>query len=269
MLCLFGLKFSIKTWSRVSLSLISTQIEKLSLTYCEISDKELQVIHKNLGHMSRLSVLDLSHNSLSDGYSIGRIISKHGERRDTLKWEGCLRGSVADFPLGLDELYLSHNSIGDHGWSKLMTFLTSDNWLRLIDCRNNQMTEASVQVTLAAIDINKSLLVMDLRGNKEIDEGYLKILEAVDKNFELLKESSKEYAKYLDLFETICNEMPLPDVVTVRAIMKLVKKKNGELENEDKRSSSVYLHRISQECEKLKEENAKLRKKMAMYDDVI
>jgi Leucine-rich repeat (LRR) protein len=267
--CLFGLRLSSKTWSRLSSSFSSMMTETLVLSYCEISDKDLQVICKNLGLMKRLKVLDLSHNKISDGYTLGRIISKQGERRDTLKWEGGLRGSVADFPAGLDEIYLAFNSIADHGWSKLMTFIASDNWLRLVDCKSNLISLESVKTTIAALEINKALLVLDLRGNKEFDSGYVKVLEVVDKNFELLKESSPEYEKYLNIFERICNEEDLPEVVQIRAIKKLVKKKQCDDEYEDKRSSSVYLDRISQECEKLKEENAKLRKKMAFYDDIL
>lgn len=281
---LYGIILTAKTWGRFSSSLESSQITSLSLQKCEISEKELEAIFQPIGTMGKLTYLDLSNNNLKGtcGYLIGRIISKQGERRDTNKWENELRGSTADFPTGLCEIYISNNHIGDYGWEKIMSALVSDNWLKLIEAQNNDLTMSSYKTTRVAIDNNKSVLVLDLRKNNNLDSSFGKILDMVYDNFQCADKNNPNNERYIKLFQQVCNGENIPRVCEIKAVAKAKMKantrnisskntnsegfdrKNSSVNAEgfDRKNSSINAVKLSQECELIKEENAKLRKKL-------
>ncbi|OMJ70708.1 hypothetical protein SteCoe_31236 [Stentor coeruleus] len=269
---LYGIILTVKTWGRLSSSLESSQITTLSFQKCEISEKELDAIFQPIGSMTKLTYLDLSNNNLigNCGYLIGRIISKQGERRDTNKWENELRGSIADFPTGLCEIYISNNHIGDYGWEKIISALVSDNWLMLIEAQNIDLTMSSYKNTIAAIDSNKSILVLDLRGNNNFDLGFRKILDVVFENFKYADRNNPNNEKYINLFQKVCNGENIPKVCEIKAVTKAKMKnttgnmlvRNTDSKGFDRKNNSMNDFKISQECEVIKEENAKLRKKI-------
>jgi hypothetical protein len=269
---LYGIILTQKTWSCLGKGLESSQIRTLALQKCEISEKEFEGLFQHIGSMTGLINLDLSNNKLKGtcGYFLGRIISRQGERRDTNKWENELRGSTAEIPLGLKELYISNNCVGDYGWDKIMSSLVSDNWLRLIEAKNNNLTSASFDPTNDALDQNKSLLVLDLRENPNFDSYYMKILEIVDRNFDYLDRSSEDNDRYTQLFENICNEEPLPGICDIKIIAqakmknspKVSQQKISNQESMEKINSVPYINKINKECEVLREENARLKKKL-------
>lgn len=269
---LYGIILTQKTWSCLGKGLESSQIHTLALQQCEISEKEFEGLFQHIGSMTALINLDLSNNKLKGtcGYFLGRIISRQGERRDTNKWENELRGSTAEIPLGLKELYISNNCVGDYGWDKIMSALVSDNWLRLIEAKNNNLTSASFDPTNDALDQNKSLLVLDLRENPNFDTYYMKILEIIDRNFDCVDRNSGDNERYTQLFENICNEEPLPGICDIKIISKAKMKNSPKIsqqkisnpESIEKISSVPYISKINKECEVLREENARLKKKL-------
>ena len=271
---LFGLPLSVKMWARLGSSLVASSISSIILKKCSISATEFEVLFQSIGSTQRLQLLDLSDNKLSDscGYLLGRIISKQGERRDTVKWEGGLRGSIAGIPDGLTELYISNNQIGDHGWEKITSSLVSDTWLRLLDAKKNGITNHSYIPTREMMEQNHSLLILDLRENSDFSKGFLKVLEMTESNFDYLDRESYEHHKYAQMFEMICNDEKLPEIYEIKVFSQEIKKKSKQITplnksnaasmSLDKRQSSVYMDKISQECQVLRVENEKLRKKL-------
>jgi hypothetical protein len=262
----YGLNLSAKTWTRLGLGLEKSCVSKVSFQQCCISEKEFEAVFQHIGAMEKLTVLDLSSNKLKNvcGYLLGRIISKQGERRDTCKWEGGLRGSIAEESVGLLEIYVKDNEIGDSGWEKIMSSLVSDNWLRLIDAKNNGLSSLSFASTREALEHNNSVLVMDLRENGDLENGFIKILEVLEENFNYVKRESETHERYAELFECICNEEELPQSCGIRAVLKAKQKKgvkNSHMGSAD-RKKSPYLSKISQQCDVLREENERLRKKL-------
>lgn len=270
--CLYGITLSIKTWICLGKSLGISQVRTLVLQKCEIGEKELECIFQHIGSMSKLVNLDLANNQLKGncGYFIGRIISRQGERRDTNKWENELRGSTAENPIGLTDLYISNNHIADYGWEKIISSLVSDNWLRLIEAKNIELTSASYKPTKEALGHNKSVLVIDLRENHDFEPNFMNILEIVDRNFDYIAKDTEEYNKYTELFEMVCNEESLLGVCEIKVVTQAKKKilskdlkpRYSNNESGDKINSKPYIEKISLECQALREENAKLRKKL-------
>jgi hypothetical protein len=270
-LSLFGLNFSVKNWARLGTSLETSKIKKLILQKSNISEKELEVLFQPIGSMKNLKILDLSLNKLKDssGYLIGRIIGKQGERRDTYKWEVGLRGSIADTPEGLSEIYLNHNLIGDIGWEKMVFSLVSDSWVKLIDAKSNGITSASFKPTQEVLEHNKTILILDLRDNSEFAGSFIKILELIDKNFDYLNKNTDDSQRYMQLFEYICNDIPLPYTYSIGFINDLQQKSKNKSPNKtlsvhtpEKQNSSSYIAQINEECEMLRVENKKLREKL-------
>lgn len=255
----FGLKLSPKFWSKLGSSLENSTIQSLSLSYCEISNTEFESIFQSIGLMANLDSLDLSHNKILDGYLIGRIISKQGERRDISRWEGGLRGATAEIPKGLSEIYLSDNQLGDNGWEKILSSLISDNWIRLIDCKRNGITVKSLRKTLTTLNENKSILVADLRGNIKFERGCLKVMEIVDRNFDFLDQDSPDCFKYTQLFELIVNELEFPCICELKFIVNAKKKLKirGPLETLDRKLNSAAARVQSNDPEN----EGKIRKK--------
>ena len=261
---LFGLKLAPKTWARLGTAIENSSIQTISFNNCEISEKELEAMFQSIGSMTSLNALDLSYNKITDGYLVGRIISKQGERRDISKWEGGLRGATVDIPRGLSEMYLSDNQLGDNGWEKILSSVLSDNWLRLIDCKRNGITRKSVRATLRTLSENKSILVADLRGNIKFERGCLKAMEIVDRNFDYLEKDSEECMKYTQLFEIIVNELEFPCVCELKFVKNAMKKLKikGSLEILDRKLNSTVGKALSEDEEKEEEEKEKVRKKV-------
>lgn len=265
---LFGLRLSVRTWENIGKSIEASQVSSLVLKNCAISPKEFEAIFQHIGSMGKLQLLDLSENNLKDncGYLIGRIISKQGERRDTCKWEGGLRGSIAGTTEGLTEIYLANNKIGDYGWEKILASLVSDTWIRLIDIKNNSISNKAYPETFEMMQQNRSLLVLDMRENPEFLKAFLKVLEMTEKNFDFLNTESAEHERYSQLFELICNEEPLPEIYEIKVFnreKKTKKKKNfSSSTNADRKMPSPFTEKISQECQMLRAENEKLRRQL-------
>ncbi|OMJ73943.1 hypothetical protein SteCoe_27249 [Stentor coeruleus] len=221
---LYGIILTLKTWERFSLVLESTHITTLSFQKCEISEKELEIIFQPIGSMIKLTYLDLSNNNLkgsSCGYLLGRIISKQGERRDTNKWENELRGSVADIPTGLSEIYISNNHIGDYGWEKIISVLNSDNWLKVIEAKNIDLTIVSYKNTKDAIVNNNSILILDLRENAIFGtKMFRKVVDKVWKNLERVDKNDLNNEKYVNLYQKVCSGENLPGVCKIKSMGK-------------------------------------------------
>ena len=98
-------------------------------------------------------MLDLSHNELDDSAStlIGKIVGSHGRMRDEIMWVNSIRGEKPDedpelkgafseknlpidnkiLDLGVCELNLSYNALGDNCAASIAHILEFDSWIRV------------------------------------------------------------------------------------------------------------------------------------------
>jgi hypothetical protein len=165
---IIGLKIMLDCWELLAKGLMhKTPLTYLALNYCKLDDAALEVLTPALRRQDMLRKLDLSHNDLSSkaGYSLGRIISRHGERRDEEVWAYGLRGELPDVLQGLEELCVANNKLDDRAISDLCGFLFHDVWLHVLDLRRNSLSAAGLLEVANLLSTNSSLLVLDFRDN--------------------------------------------------------------------------------------------------------
>ena len=92
--------------------------------------------------------------------------------RDNLKWKLGLRiaQEIDVSKLGIRYLHLGRNRIGNQGAIQLAQALKQDAYMRAINLSKNKLGEAGMLEMLAAVQFNKSLLLMDVTGNANVYE---------------------------------------------------------------------------------------------------
>ena len=92
--------------------------------------------------------------------------------RDNLKWKLGLRiaQEIDVSKLGIRYLHLGRNRISNQGAIQLAQALKQDAYMRAINLSKNKLGEAGMLEMLAAVQFNKSLLLMDVTGNANVYE---------------------------------------------------------------------------------------------------
>jgi hypothetical protein len=118
--------------------------------------------------------LDLQCNDLNDSHcwTLSKIISTQFEMRDNLKWKLGLRitQEIDVSKLGIRYLHLGKNLITNKGATQMAQALKQDAYMRAINLHKNKLTEAGMLEMLAAVQFNKSILLMDVTGNSNVYE---------------------------------------------------------------------------------------------------
>jgi hypothetical protein len=118
--------------------------------------------------------LDLQCNDLNDTHcwTLSKIISTQFEMRDNLKWKLGLRitQEIDVSKLGIRYLHLGKNLITNKGATQMAQALKQDAYMRAINLHKNKLTEAGMLEMLAAVQFNKSILLMDVTGNSNVYE---------------------------------------------------------------------------------------------------
>jgi hypothetical protein len=118
--------------------------------------------------------LDLQCNDLNDTHcwTLSKIISTQFEMRDNLKWKLGLRitQEIDVSKLGIRYLHLGKNLITNKGATQMAQALKQDAYMRAINLHKNKLTEAGMLEMLAAVQFNKSILLMDVTGNSNAYE---------------------------------------------------------------------------------------------------
>ena len=165
----------------------------------------MRILGPKLAENTSINILDLSHNFLGgkkpidnesskkkrrrlereksnsqlSGQLIGKIISRHNEKRNETVWLYSIRNdSPPDSPLsnGLIEINLENNSLGDEFIKEMMKFrVRYDTWLRSINLRQNNISTAGVKELLSILHSNQNIFTLDLRGNPGFTPQYSKI----------------------------------------------------------------------------------------------
>jgi len=136
---------------------------------------QLECILPGLCQNFNIETLNFACNGLNDSAShlLSRIVSAQSERRDQVVWAYALRGELPpddDYKMGLKEIILSHNSLGDITASELVLALRNDIFMRSVDLRSNDIGEEWARELVLMLRDNKTLTNMDLRENPGFSE---------------------------------------------------------------------------------------------------
>ena len=119
--------------------------------------------------------------------------------RDQVVWMCGLRGEKPKnlHDIGLKEFYLHHNKLGDECMSALSKVIKYDEYLRVLDLRNNKITEKSLkQDLMPVLKNNFSLTNIDLRRNPGLTIKMQKLIALnLLKNLDKLKKSNVDVKK--------------------------------------------------------------------------
>lgn len=159
-------------WTVLAKGLQSAKnLTTLRLNCCKLTSSSkfhpgIEKLSPVLSQLTSLTTLDLAGNPLTSpsGYWIGRVISAHNNYRDMEMWATNLRGAEEVVLTGLDEVVLADCNITDKVWLEVIQFLTNDSWLSCIDLRNCSLSKEVLNETLALMETNHTLMVLDLRG---------------------------------------------------------------------------------------------------------
>ena len=142
-------------------ALPSTAIHSLSLSRCQLSDKQCQLLSAHLASPScQLQHLDLSHNRLSSHLRRGDVIIEQCPALAGLL--SAVAVSASSRPLL--SLNLSHNSVDQHGCNTVGHFLSSAAChLTLLSLDSNPLTPAGLSLLAHSLHTNTSLVHLSLR----------------------------------------------------------------------------------------------------------
>ncbi len=174
-------------------------IQGLAINNCKITDqKAFELIIGSLLIHPSILYIDLSYNNLKDKYGkiLGRIISRHNQRRDQILWENNLRNEKSikfNGLKGLISLGLKGNLLNEITSFYLCNSLLNDNYIRAIDLSENNLNKESCKNFIRIMRKNTILLNIDLKNNPGYDEEiHARIVMKMSKNIKIL------YSNYLN-----------------------------------------------------------------------
>lgn len=108
--------------------------------------------------------------SAAGAASVAGLIRHQKITRYSQGWEQSLRFRSVDpdtLP-GLKKIVLNGNIIGDDGVGSLAEILKEDEWIKVLELQACGLTDVGGQLLIECLNINKTLLVLNLRENDEI-----------------------------------------------------------------------------------------------------
>ena len=179
----------------------NNSIQNLIVNTCTFNNNIFDKFCESLLNHMALEYFDISNNNLSDksGSSIGRIITRHNQRRDQVIWMYGLRNEKplnTDFAKGLTSINISNNNLSNSACSDLVYALSNDNYIRKLVLKNNSINEEGCKNFSRLLRTNNSLLNIDLRNNPgfNVEEIRMKIYMKLANNIKaaMMKDMTKE-----------------------------------------------------------------------------
>ena len=205
-LCMFPL--SQKLCEYLSQALVDNKsLQSLSITNCSILLNSYERLLKGLLSHPTLAYLDLSNNNFSDKYGnmIGRIIIRQAQRRDQIIWSYGLRNERPlnnDYRKGIISINLSGNKLAKDAADCISNALCSDQYIRLIDLRSNNIDNPSCKKFIYMMRKNLCLLTVDLRENPGYDDSiHPRLVMKMSKNIRYLYQQFQKGEYTEDEFE--------------------------------------------------------------------
>jgi len=144
--------------------------------------------------------LDLSYNNINDSFaqSFRKMIVAHTQWRNDIVWLSGLRGIKPSSSLnrsGLFVISLAYNRISDEFAEELSKALKIDNYITVVDLRNNSITEKGVDFLLnILVEDNTKLINLDLRDNPGfVPKSKTKLIQKLERNISKLKKDKEFY----------------------------------------------------------------------------
>lgn len=108
--------------------------------------------------------------SASGALYVAELVKYQKIVRYSKGWEETLRYRTIDpdtLP-GLKSINLSGNAIGDEGVYGLTEMLKEDEWIKVLEMQNCGLTDNAGQLLIECLNVNKTLLVVNVRENDDI-----------------------------------------------------------------------------------------------------
>lgn len=148
-------------------------LEHLSLARCRAGDRACRALCRVLRGRPNVLSVDLSACSLTGAAAAGvtDLVKVQRTRRDEECWAHSLRSRTADPDAmhGLRRITLNGNSgLGDRGLADLLEALKDDQYVKALDAQDCGLTDRGARLALAALAVNDTLVVLDVRRNDAV-----------------------------------------------------------------------------------------------------
>jgi len=151
---------------------VCISLQHLSFPYSQLHDDGCLSLCHVLRNRLTLVWLDLTGCKLTDkGVSaLCKLLKFQKLNRYGESWKQSLRDRPVNPNImpGLRRITLNHNSIGDSGVTILIEAILDDLWLKALDLQYCDITISGAEMLLQLVKDNKSLSVVDIRGNNQV-----------------------------------------------------------------------------------------------------
>ena len=179
----------------ISLFLTSSsnkQWKKLNLWNCYIQDKGLNILYRGLRHSSdvTIDILQLSHNGVTRRSSslLSELTVKCKVKvlwiigNDTIGEDQQLYSMLTNPSTELETLYMNYTSLSSRGARSLFTALKENNKLKVLNIRDNAITDDACDVITTALQRNSCLVTLYVSYNPLSSEAIINIVRCLEVN---------------------------------------------------------------------------------------
>ncbi|EDV29690.1 uncharacterized protein TRIADDRAFT_52351 [Trichoplax adhaerens] len=163
-------------------------LQRISLENCQIKDQGLETLCTGLKNSVSITSLNVSgcHLTSKGAETLAKLILHQATARYAETWKESLRYRWPDLDRmpGLRRITACMNPLfGDEGASYLADALKDDLWLKALDLQQCGITNEGAKKFEPVLQINNSLVIVDLRANHLIDRSVFEaIMEQIATN---------------------------------------------------------------------------------------
>ncbi|KAJ2950410.1 hypothetical protein O0L34_g8652 [Tuta absoluta] len=163
--------------------LANSSLQHIYLPRCLIGDAGCQAMCKAVRCLPSILTLDLSGCELTPvgAASIAEVVKYQKLHRYSENWVHTLRYRMPelDSMSGLRRITLCNNpQLGDQGVCKLLDVLADDLWIKALDVQNCGLTDNAASSAMQMLQLNTTLVVLDLRHNADVSTEWLSTIRA-------------------------------------------------------------------------------------------
>lgn len=179
----------------------NSSLNKIFINNCILDDRGIDNILECFLKHEAIEHIDLSNSGINDntGKLISRIITRQTQLRDQVIWMHGLRNEKApnnELAKGLISINLDNNNLTSLSCEFLVNALYYDNYIRKLSLKNNNICETGVKLFNKLLNVNISLIGLDLRNNPGYDVHYQKKISfKLIKNISNLSKSNNSFIK--------------------------------------------------------------------------
>lgn len=153
----------------------NTSLKSISFARTNMADEGCATFCATIKHLPNVESINLSHCQLTSkgAECVSGLLQYQKILRYSEGWKKSLRYQEVDpssIP-GLRHVALSHNcEIGDEGLAALVTVLADDVWITGVEMKNCGLSDVSADAIIECINLNKTIVVFDIRDNEQISD---------------------------------------------------------------------------------------------------